>query len=239
MGAPSGRHVEEVIVEPLVTRHVRRRSLRAGPEEPQQHQRSLDCVGADHPPPLDADRIGRQRKADGRDTRWSTRLRSVRYEAIRRIGLVQKVRERVTLQRVQPRFPKVRVDHVLRGPIRHRCSANAFDPITSARAISTAPLSRYGMFICQTKSAPPTSGPLACPRLFAAFWAPSAVPALLPPRVEIKAERFGAMRAMPSASRPTTTKTDSILLGIIRTVRLVPIKAKPMPIWPIALTRPA
>jgi hypothetical protein len=84
--------------------------VRAGPERPQQRQRSLDRVGARHPPPLDSDQIRRQREADGGDTRGSARLRSVCHETVCGIGLVQEVRERVTLQRVQPRFTDVCIE---------------------------------------------------------------------------------------------------------------------------------
>src|SRR5690606_7365723 len=169
-----------------------------------------------------------------------TRLRSVCHETVCRIGLVQDVREGVTLQRVQPRFAEVGLNHMVDRLIHHRRPASAAHPITSAMATRAPPLSMYGAFICQMKSAPPTRGPLACPRLFAAFWAPSAVPARrLPPRVEITAARLGEMNAIPRASTPTSAKTDAIPRGIIRTARLVPIRAKPIPIWVSSATRPA
>lgn len=62
---------------------------------------------------------------------------------------------------------------------RFRCSAaymlgsrgvvTSFHPMNKATVINKAPVSRYGEFIRQTNSAPPTSGPLAWPRLLAAF----------------------------------------------------------------------
>jgi hypothetical protein len=47
--------------------------------------------------------------------------------------------------------------------------ATSFHPMNRATVINKAPVSRYGEFIRQTNSAPPTSGPLAWPRLLAAF----------------------------------------------------------------------
>jgi len=96
-GAPSGGHIEKVIVEAVVPGRIGRSSLRTGPEEPQHRKRALDCVGAGHPAARDADRINRQREAHGRDTGGRTWLRFVSHQPVRRVGLVQEILEGVML----------------------------------------------------------------------------------------------------------------------------------------------
>ena len=99
-------HVEKMIVEPFVPARVRACSLDAFAEEPQCREGPTDRLGARDPGALDADRIGRERETHGRDTRRSARLRLVNHEAIRGIGLVQEVIERMMLQRIQADFPE-------------------------------------------------------------------------------------------------------------------------------------
>lgn len=47
--------------------------------------------------------------------------------------------------------------------------ATSFHPMNNATVINKAPVSKYEEFIRQTNSAPPIKGPLAWPRLLAAF----------------------------------------------------------------------
>jgi hypothetical protein len=96
-GSASGGHVEKMIVEPLVPRCIRLRSLYAGRKESQRRQRALDRVGARHPAARHAHWIDGERETHGGDARGRARLRSVSHETIHGIGLVEEVLEGVML----------------------------------------------------------------------------------------------------------------------------------------------
>ena len=66
-GALAGLHVEEVVVEALITGGVARLALNAVSEKMQRRQHALDCLRTGDEAALDPDRIGCQRHTDGGD----------------------------------------------------------------------------------------------------------------------------------------------------------------------------
>ena len=99
--APTGLHVEEVVVETLVARCIRLRPLRAVAKEAQclQRDRGRELAG-DHAA-FDEHRDGRQSEAHGGDAARSAGIGLVADQAVGRVGLVQVVLERRQLKLVQ------------------------------------------------------------------------------------------------------------------------------------------
>ena len=99
--APTGLHVEEVIVEALVAGRVRLGSVRAVAEEAEPSQgdrwREFPCDHAS----LDEDRKGGQRQADRRDAGRRGLLGLVADETVLRVGLVEVVLQRRQLEPIQ------------------------------------------------------------------------------------------------------------------------------------------
>ena len=99
--ARAALHVEEVIVEPLVTRRVGLGTLLALPEEPQRGERSFRGLGARDKPPFHANRIRGEPQPDRRDARGPVRAGLVEHQSVGVVGLVQEVAERAPLDGVE------------------------------------------------------------------------------------------------------------------------------------------
>src|ERR1043166_9694 len=97
----AGLHVEKVIVEPLVSRAVWFRTLRAIPKKAQRGKRSANRIVARNEATLDADRISSQSKSSWSDAARRSRPSAVRHQAILRIGFLQKIVKCKTLKFVK------------------------------------------------------------------------------------------------------------------------------------------
>ena len=92
-GAPSGLHVEKVIVKPFVARRIRFGALRSVPEEPQRLKRALQSGGSRHEAALDSHGVDRQREARRGYAGGPVGRRFVRYQSVERAGFAQKISE--------------------------------------------------------------------------------------------------------------------------------------------------
>ena len=96
-GATTGLHVEEMIVEPVVARRIRSRSLRAVPEEAQRGKGSFHRAAPRHVTALDRDRIAGQGETGRSDAGGPVCRILVDDKAIGRIGFVQEISEGIAL----------------------------------------------------------------------------------------------------------------------------------------------
>ena len=96
----SGDHVEEMVIEALVSRRVCGGALNAVVEESQGREGPPHPFRASHEASLDPHGIGRQGETDGRDARWRSRLSLVRDKAVERVNFASEIVESLALERV-------------------------------------------------------------------------------------------------------------------------------------------
>src|ERR1044072_1981202 len=100
--APSGRHVEEVIVEAAISGRVRTgRILRRRPEETQRREGAVGGCRARDPAMLDAAGVGGGREPDGGDARERRGGPAVGSEPVARRRQVPEIVERAVLHGVE------------------------------------------------------------------------------------------------------------------------------------------
>jgi hypothetical protein len=81
-GAPTGPHVEKMIIKALVAGGVGFWALRAVPEKAQRGQRSFYRRGAGHKSALDSHRVSCQREAGGGNTGGPIRCGLVDHQPV-------------------------------------------------------------------------------------------------------------------------------------------------------------